>query len=812
MVEQIDGVSAGSYPHFPTAPEASLDRLSDTSTFAENRGRGDMDSNDDREDRPAPTDPVQDGPGPKPEPVPVSHAGIDHDISGQPNTLTDDTAGTPGPEPTTGELLQEVAEPGGADRVAAQARYREPGPLSARMLEVIQPAHLSAAGLLDAVCAAERLASWTQATQHQFLAAFARPGVAVPIDRLTDYASAPGQPLHPSNRQKTERSGSSAEPAGEVPADGKPEQNRDSPTQPTQPDWSTGALARTAYKVAAAEVSAALLISPISADRRVTQAVDFTDQLPVTLAALRSGVIDRGRALVIADRTQNLSPELRRAVEARIVPKAATRTAGQVRGIADRAVIAVDPEAARKRHEAAKARRGVSIRPAEDGMSVFRAELTPDKACTAFTVVDQLAMANARNADEHRTIGALRADVFADIFDQLADHGSVHLHTIFGRHPDVAAAPSPDRRPRPAPAPTPAADPTPAPTPAADPAPAPTSAPAPAPAPTSAPAADPAPAPPPAPAPAPAPPPTPAPAPTPAPTPDQRSTPTGPPSAAPDADTETVDGAMSTARAGSGVVGDPSPPDGTDSRSTARRDDVQPPSSGTDTVEDIADGESDVDTSCSTTDRGPISAGRINDCDCDVLDRPPAPRWGLGMHQGRTTGLNVTIGASTLAGLDDLPAELDGHGPILADLGRALAASAATVTAIAVSPTCGTALDLGRTVYRPRLAQRDRVVQRDLTCRFVGCRQPAWRCQIDHSDEYCPGKQDGGITCPCNLACLCKFHHDLKTFGIWDTRHERDGSITWTSGTGRRYISRTREWPTGFGPDGTAPPPTTPDA
>ncbi len=85
--------------------------------------------------------------------------------------------------------------------------------------------------------------------------------------------------------------------------------------------------------------------------------------------------------------------------------------------------------------------------------------------------------------------------------------------------------------------------------------------------------------------------------------------------------------------------------------------------------------------------------------------------WGLGTHQGRATGLNVTIAATTLAGLDDLPGELDGHGTIPADLARALAASAATITAVAVNPTCGTALDLGRTAYRPRQAQRDYVNQ-----------------------------------------------------------------------------------------------------
>ena len=172
-------------------------------------------------------------------------------------------------------------------------------------------------------------------------------------------------------------------------------------------------------------------------------------------------------------------------------------------------------------------------------------------------------------------------------------------------------------------------------------------------------------------------------------------------------------------------------------------------------------------------------------------DRPIGRPFVFPTQQGRLTHLNVTIAATTLAGLDDLPGELDGYGPIPADLCRALAVSAASITAVGVDPTCGTALDVGRTIYRPRLSHRDHVTQRDRTCRFPGCRQPARRCQIDHSEEFC----DGGATCPCNLACLCKFHHDLKTTGLWDARQHPDASITWTSPTGRTYRTQTPEWP-----------------
>jgi hypothetical protein len=720
----------------------------------------------------------------------------------------------PEPDPTVGELLEQALAPGGADRIAAEARRRDPGPLTAQMLTTIDPRQLGPAGLLNAVCAAERLASWTQATQHRYLAAFADPGVAAPMAALSDYANAPGQPLNRLSRKESAAADSDRDHTSSGSAtDGQSEQHK-------------AALAGVAIKVAAAEVSAALLISPINANRRVAQAVDFNEQLPATLAALRDGVIDRGRALVIADRTQNLPSDLRRRVESVVVRKAATRTAGQLRGIADRAVIAADPAAAKKRHQAAQARRGISIRAGEDGMSVFRADLTPDKACTAFNVLDQLAIINGRNSAEKRSIGALRADAFTDIFDQLADHGSVHLKTVLGRpHDKGSPCPHHSSRSHPGAAPVPhpsAADET-----------------------ATATAA-----------------------------PTEPATATEPaeasakqdvwPSAECDSDddrgpTATVDTCCTVVRqadiveAAGGMArstGAAESHSGTGPRgsrnagtsSSAETDTGDPTSIETDVQLQDSAGADHAAGDSDTTHSAAVSAARRRE-KAPAGDRPPSPRpavldgpdpgattseragqtlggvprdrrvtcdcpdedgdargtqWGLGTHHGRTIGLNVTIAATTLAGLDDLPAELEGHGAILAGLGRALAASAATITAIGVDPECGTALDLGRTVYRPRLAQRDRVVQRDGTCRFVGCRQPAWRCQIDHSDKFCPGRDDGGITCPCNLACLCKFHHDLKTFGIWDTRHHQDGSITWISGTGRSYVSQTREWATGL--------------
>jgi len=88
--------------------------------------------------------------------------------------------------------------------------------------------------------------------------------------------------------------------------------------------------------------------------------------------------------------------------------------------------------------------------------------------------------------------------------------------------------------------------------------------------------------------------------------------------------------------------------------------------------------------------------------------------------------------------------------------------------------------------YRPTTAQQRFVRTRDLTCCFPGCDRPAVYCDVDHTIPYTAG----GLTHPGNLKCLCRKHHLLKTFwvgrGGWSDEQLPDGTIVWTTPTGRR--------------------------
>ena len=146
--------------------------------------------------------------------------------------------------------------------------------------------------------------------------------------------------------------------------------------------------------------------------------------------------------------------------------------------------------------------------------------------------------------------------------------------------------------------------------------------------------------------------------------------------------------------------------------------------------------------------------------------------------------VQVTVPAGTLLGLSDEPGLLAGHGPIPASMARGLAASG-TWRRILTDPRGGTILDVGRRFYAPPAALAAHVIARDQTCRFPGCRQPARRCDLDHTVPYPRGETSAG-----NLAALCRHHHRLKHLTHWRVEQPEPGVLVWTSPTGHRYSTQ----------------------
>jgi hypothetical protein len=93
--------------------------------------------------------------------------------------------------------------------------------------------------------------------------------------------------------------------------------------------------------------------------------------------------------------------------------------------------------------------------------------------------------------------------------------------------------------------------------------------------------------------------------------------------------------------------------------------------------------------------------------------------------------------------------------------------------------------------YRPPESLQHLIRVRHRNCAFPGCGRPACRCDLDHTAPY----HLGGRTCECNLAPLCRRHHEAKQAHGWRLEQPRPGVLTWTTPSGRTYTTHAAVYP-----------------
>jgi len=195
--------------------------------------------------------------------------------------------------------------------------------------------------------------------------------------------------------------------------------------------------------------------------------------------------------------------------------------------------------------------------------------------------------------------------------------------------------------------------------------------------------------------------------------------------------------------------------------------------------------------------------------------------------------VNITVQWSTLVGQSDAPGEAAGFGLLDAEDARALVAAAArdpnTRWCLTVLHPDGTAAAHGcaagqlrwragpqaaevlRTMkltlrpvirgpcdhaqaqrgYRPSRTLRHLVNARNTRCTAPGCGQPAARCDLDHTNPW----HHGGLTCPCNIAPLCRHHHRCKQAEGWWLEQPEPGVLVWRVPSGRTYATTPTAYP-----------------
>jgi hypothetical protein len=177
-------------------------------------------------------------------------------------------------------------------------------------------------------------------------------------------------------------------------------------------------------------------------------------------------------------------------------------------------------------------------------------------------------------------------------------------------------------------------------------------------------------------------------------------------------------------------------------------------------------------------------------------DAPARRETDIAARAGARVGtVNLTIPLTTYLGLTHTPAEVAGYGPLLAEVARILADNATQPGAewcVTVLDDHGHPIQHGEIRYRPSPALRRKIEVRNPTCVFPQCRRPTRACDLDHT---IPFGQDGGITCACNVAPLCRRHHRLKQADGWRLDQIEPGHYMWTTPSGKRYHSIPEEQP-----------------
>jgi hypothetical protein len=209
----------------------------------------------------------------------------------------------------------------------------------------------------------------------------------------------------------------------------------------------------------------------------------------------------------------------------------------------------------------------------------------------------------------------------------------------------------------------------------------------------------------------------------------------------------------------------------------------------------------------------------------------PSPAAGPGPAAGPSLAALVTITVpwATLQGRSETPGEAGGFGVLDGHDARDVAAAAArhprTRWCVTVLDPDGTAAAHGclpgrhpppgtgppalgaplipvargpcdhahaETGYHPSRKLAHLIRARNARCTAPGCGRPAARCDLDHTVPW----DQGGLTCECDLAPLCRRHHRAKQAEGWQLTQPEPGVLVWHTLSGRTYATTPTEYPT----------------
>ncbi len=155
--------------------------------------------------------------------------------------------------------------------------------------------------------------------------------------------------------------------------------------------------------------------------------------------------------------------------------------------------------------------------------------------------------------------------------------------------------------------------------------------------------------------------------------------------------------------------------------------------------------------------------------------------WPLGVLGGHRAQILIRVTLSTLMGGED-PGDIEGLGPIPADVARAFAAGG-TWRRLVTDPITDRVLDYGTTRYEPPQNMSDRIKENEPHCTAAGCSATARMTELDHRTPF-----PLGHTSDDNLDPKCRRCHVLKTHGNFEDEVDDHGNRFWRTPTGHVYM------------------------
>jgi hypothetical protein len=457
------------------------------------------------------------------------------------------------------------------------------------------------------------------------------------------------------------------------------------------------------------ELAASLTLTTRSADALLDIACGLA-RLPLTRAALATGQIDRARALVITEGVSCLSDAHAAAVESAVVGRAPGQTSGQLRAATQRAVLAVDPAAAKRRREEARKDARVEVWDERCGTAALAGrDLPPADVLAADKRIDALAR-QLKSAGQEESLSELRAQVYLALlrgqpiggFARGEPSGPATTEAASRDDRDGSAVPGPGG--------------------------------------------------------------------------GSGTFPAWPAPAGP---------AASQAAASGPAASEPVP--------------AGPgPAGSVNLTMPLATWLGRSSEPGEAAGFGPLPADDARAL-ADLIARQPGARWCLTLTgwDGRAVAHGCALAGPTAPGRDGRPRREPwsgqdgpaGREPAAARAGppdgRALTV---TIRPLAVGECFHERESKG---YQPAPSLRHVVNVRQRTCGFPGCRNPAARCDQDHTIPH----HQGGRTCECNLACLCRRHHQAKQAQGWWLDQPEPGALVWRLPHGRSYRVEPRLYP-----------------